>query len=142
MYLKELVKVKCPFQAHSKPNARPSLTPQRTSATLRGQRRARRVRLIDVKGVGNTASGNSSLTRQQRGSRCPYRGTHEGTVGALNKTQINDQVRLERHMRLLKGLYTGKGLSLKLGTKGETVNELSIARDQGKKHKASDEGKT
>jgi hypothetical protein len=26
MYLKELVKVKCPFQAHSKPNARPSLT--------------------------------------------------------------------------------------------------------------------
>jgi hypothetical protein len=26
MYLKELVKVKCPFQAHSEPNARPSLT--------------------------------------------------------------------------------------------------------------------
>ena len=24
-----------------------------------------------------------------------YRGTHKGTVGALNKTQINDQVRLE-----------------------------------------------
>ena len=45
-------------------------------------------------------------------------------------------------MRLLKGLYTGEGLSLKLGTKGETVNELSIARDQGKKHKASDEGET
>jgi hypothetical protein len=26
-------------------------------------------------------------------------------------------------MRLLKGLYTRGGLSLKLGTKGETVNE-------------------
>ena len=26
MYLKELVKVKCPFQAHSEPNAHPSLT--------------------------------------------------------------------------------------------------------------------
>ena len=50
------------------------------------------------------------------------RETHKGTVGALNKTWINDQVRLERHMCHLKGLYTGEGLSLKLGTKGETVN--------------------
>ena len=49
------------------------------------------------------------------------RGTHKGTVGALNKTRINDQVRLERHIRLLKGLYTRGDLSLKLGTKGETV---------------------
>jgi hypothetical protein len=48
-------------------------------------------------------------------------------VGALNKTRINDQVRLERHRRLLKGLYTGKGLSLKLGTKGETVNEAKYS---------------
>ena len=57
-------------------------------------------------------------------------------------TRIRDQVRLERHMRLLKGLYTGEGLSLKLGTKGETVNEAkySIVLDQGKKHRASDEG--
>jgi hypothetical protein len=50
-----------------------------------------------------------------------------GTVGALNKTQINDQVRLERHRRLLKGLYTGGGLSLKLSTKGETVNKAKYS---------------
>ena len=55
------------------------------------------------------------------------RGTHKGTVGALNKTQIRDQVRLERHMRHLKGLYTGKGLSLKLGMKGETVNKAKYS---------------
>ena len=42
-------------------------------------------------------------------------------------TRIRDQVRLERHRRLLKGLYTGKGLSLKLGTKGETVNEAKYS---------------
>ena len=42
-------------------------------------------------------------------------------------TWIGDQVRLERHRRLLKGLYTGKGLSLKLGTKGETVNEAKYS---------------
>jgi hypothetical protein len=47
-------------------------------------------------------------------------------VGALNKTWIMDQVRLERHRRLLKGLYTGEGLNLKLGTKGETVNEATV----------------
>jgi hypothetical protein len=35
------------------------------------------------------------------------RGTHKRTVGALNKTWIMDQVRLERHRRLLKGLYIG-----------------------------------
>ena len=51
-------------------------------------------------------------------------------------TRIRDQVRLERHRHLLKGLYTGEGLSPKLGTK------LSIVWDQGKKHKASDEGET
>ena len=61
-------------------------------------------------------------------------------MGALNKTRIMDQVRLERHRRLLKGLYTGEGLSLKLGTKGET--KLSIVLDQGKQHRASDEGET
>ena len=77
--------------------------------------------------MGNTASGKRSLTRQQSGSRCPYRGTHKGTVGALNKTQIMDQVRLERHRCLLKGLYTGEGLSLKLGMKGETVNEAKYS---------------
>jgi hypothetical protein len=48
-------------------------------------------------------------------------------VGALNKTWIMDQVRLERHMHLLKGLYTGGGLSLKLSTKGETVNEAKYS---------------
>ena len=53
-----------------------------------------------------------------------------------------DQVRLERHKCLLKGLYTGEGLSLKLGLKGETVTKLSIGLDQGKKHRASDEGET
>jgi hypothetical protein len=42
-------------------------------------------------------------------------------------TQIRDQVRLERHMRLLKGLYIGGGLSLKLGMKGETVNEAKYS---------------
>ena len=31
-----------------------------------------------------------------------------GTVGALNKTRINDQVRLERHRHLLKGYIQGK----------------------------------
>jgi len=53
-----------------------------------------------------------------------------------------DQVRLERHKCLLKGLYIGEGLSLKLCMKGETVNRLSIVLDQGKKHRASDEGET
>jgi hypothetical protein len=77
--------------------------------------------------MGNTASGNRSLTRQQRGSRCPYRGTHKGTVGALNKTRIKDQVRLERHKRLLKGLYTGEGLGLKLSTKDETINRAKYS---------------
>ena len=48
-------------------------------------------------------------------------------MGALNKTRIRDQVRLERHRRHLKGLYTGKGLSLKLSTKGETVNEAKYS---------------
>ena len=42
-------------------------------------------------------------------------------------TRIRDQVRLERHMCLLKGLYTGEGLSLKLGTKDETVNEAKYS---------------
>ena len=48
-------------------------------------------------------------------------------MGALNKTRIRDQVRLERHMHLLKGLYTRGGLSLKLGVKGETVNEAKYS---------------
>ena len=77
--------------------------------------------------MGSTASGMRSFTRQQRSSRCPYRGIHKGTVGALNKTRIRDQVRLKRHMRLLKSLYTREGLSLKLGTKGETVNEAKYS---------------
>jgi hypothetical protein len=42
-------------------------------------------------------------------------------------TQIRDQVRLERHMCLLKGLYTRGGLSLKLSMKGETVNEAKYS---------------
>jgi hypothetical protein len=42
-------------------------------------------------------------------------------------TWIGDQVRLERHMHHLKGLYTGEGLSLKLGIKGETVNEAKYS---------------
>jgi len=63
-----------------------------------------------------------------RGVQGALTGAHaRGTVGALNKTRINDQVRLERHRRLLKGLYTGGGLSLKLGTKGETVNEAKYS---------------
>jgi hypothetical protein len=92
--------------------------------------------------VGNTASGRESLTRQQRGSRVPYKGMHKGTVRALNKTRIMDQVRLERHRRLLKGLYTGEGLSLKLGTKGETVNEAKYSTGSRKEAWASDKGKT
>jgi len=55
------------------------------------------------------------------------KGNTQGDSGALNKTQIMDQVRLERHRRLLKGLYTGEGLSLKLGLKGETVNEAKYS---------------
>jgi hypothetical protein len=42
-------------------------------------------------------------------------------------TRIRNQVRLERHRCLLKGLYTGEGLSLKLGMKGETVNEAKYS---------------
>ena len=57
----------------------------------------------------------------------PLLGTHKGKVGALNKTWIMDQVRLERHRCHLKGLYIGEGLSLKLGTKGETVNEAKYS---------------
>ena len=41
-----------------------------------------------------------------------------------------------------QGFIYRVGLSLKLDTKGETVNELNIVRDQGKKHKASDGGET
>ena len=76
---------------------------------------------------GNTASGTGSLTRQQRGSRVPLQGNTQGDSGALNKTQIMDQVRLERHKRLLKGLYTGEGLSLDLGMKSEIVNEAKYS---------------
>ena len=47
--------------------------------------------------------------------------------GRGQMTRIRDQVRLERHRRLLKGLYTGEGLSLKLGAKGETVNEAKYS---------------
>jgi hypothetical protein len=65
--------------------------------------------------------------------QCALTGEHtRGTVGALNKTRINDQVRLKRHRCLLKGLYTGEGLSLKLGTKGETVNEAKYSTGSGK----------
>jgi hypothetical protein len=77
---------------------------------------------------GNTARGHRGpLLRSSGFQGFLTRGTHKGTVGALNKTRINDQVRLERHMRLLKGLYTEGGLSLKLSTKGETVNEAKYS---------------
>jgi hypothetical protein len=69
------------------------------------------------------------------------RGNTQGDSGALNKTWIMDQVRLERHRRLLKGLYTRGGLSLKLGTKGETVNKAKYSIGS-KKHRASDVGET
>jgi hypothetical protein len=55
------------------------------------------------------------------------KGNTQGDSGALNKTRIKDQVRLERHRHLLKGLYIGKGLSLKLGTKGKTVNKAKYS---------------
>ena len=41
-----------------------------------------------------------------------------------------------------QGLYTGEGLSLKLGTKGETVTKAKLVWDQGQKHRASDDGET
>jgi hypothetical protein len=55
------------------------------------------------------------------------RGNTQGDSGALNKTWIRDQVRLERHRHHLKGLYIGEGLSLKLGMKGETVNKAKYS---------------
>jgi hypothetical protein len=68
-----------------------------------------------------------------RGVQGALTGEHtRGAVGALNKTWINDQVRLERHMCHLKGLYTGEGLSLKLGTKGETVNGAKYSTGSGR----------
>ena len=78
---------------------------------------------------GNTARGHRGpLLRSRRLQVFLTKGEHtKGTVGALNKTRIKDQVRLERHIHLLKGLYTGKGLSLKLGTNGETVNEAKYS---------------
>jgi hypothetical protein len=42
-------------------------------------------------------------------------------------TRIRDQVRLERHICLLKGLYIGEGLSLNLGMKSEIVNETKYS---------------
>jgi hypothetical protein len=54
-------------------------------------------------------------------------------------TQIRDQVRLKRHKCLLKGLYTRGGLSLELGTKGETVNKAKYSTGS-KKHRASNKG--
>ena len=48
----------------------------------------------------------------------------------MSDTDINSRV-----------IYRGSR-SLKLGMKGETVNELSIVLDQRKKHRASDEGET
>ena len=41
-----------------------------------------------------------------------------------------------------QGFIYREGLSLKLSMKGETVTGLSIVLDQGKKHRASDEGET
>ena len=77
---------------------------------------------------GNTARGNRGpLLRSRRFQGFLTRECTQGDGGALNKTRIKDQVRLERHMRLLKGLYTRGGLSLKLGTKGEMVNEAKYS---------------
>ena len=47
-------------------------------------------------------------------------------------TWIRDQVRLKRHRCLLKGLYTGEGLSLDLGIKSETVNKAKYSIRLGK----------
>ena len=38
--------------------------------------------------MGNTVSGIGSLTRQQRGSRCPYRGTHKGDSGSTEQDSV------------------------------------------------------
>ena len=58
----------------------------------------------------------------------PLQGNIQGDSGSTEQDSVfRDQVRLERHMRLLKGLYTRGGLSLKLGTKGETVNEAKYS---------------
>jgi hypothetical protein len=82
---------------------------------------------------GNTARGHRGPLLRSRGFQgFLTKGNTQGECEALNKTQIMDQVRLERHMRLLKGLYTGGGLSLKLGTKGETVNEAKYSTESGK----------
>jgi hypothetical protein len=47
--------------------------------------------------------------------------------GARQESRIRDQVRLERHRRLLKGLYTGGGLSLDLSMKSKTVNKAKYS---------------
>ena len=76
----------------------------------------------------NTARGHRGPLLCSRGFQgFLTKGNTQGDSEALNNTWIMDQVRLERHRRLLKGLYTGGGLSLKLGTKGETVNEAKYS---------------
>jgi hypothetical protein len=109
-------------------NRQPRECPRRTSATLRGQRRTRQVRLIDVKGNGETLLvGRGPLLGSREVQGFLAKGNAQGDSGALNKTRIMDQVRLERHMCLLKGLYIRGGLSLKLSMKGETVNKAKYS---------------
>jgi hypothetical protein len=86
--------------------------------------------MYEVKGVRDRAATCVDSVRDYaaeafKGSL--QKGNTQGDSGALNKTRIMDQVRLKRHMRLLKGLYTRGGLSLKLGTKGETVNKAKYS---------------
>ena len=76
---------------------------------------------------GNTARGNRGPLLRSRDFQGFLARECTRDSGALNKTRIMDQVRLERHRRLLKGLYTREGLSLKLGMKGETVNEAKYS---------------
>jgi len=76
----------------------------------------------------NTARGHRGPLLCSRGFQgFLTKGNTQGDSGALNKTWIMDQVRLERHRCLLKGLYIGEGLSLKLGMKGEMVNEAKYS---------------
>jgi hypothetical protein len=77
---------------------------------------------------GYTARGHRGPLLGSRGFQgFLTKGNTQGDSGALNKTRIMDQVRLERHRRLLKGFIYREGLSLKLGTKGETVNKAKYS---------------
>ena len=76
--------------------------------------------------------GQGPFTRQQRGSRPPYRKAHKGKGSTEQDSVFRDQVRLERHRHLLKGLYMGechRQLQEAVGRTGLSMGERSVPEE-------------